>query len=1253
MKYAEYRQGQFSLAQVNKDVLQFWHENQVFEKSVTNRAGKPAFVFYEGPPSANGMPGIHHVMARAIKDIFCRYKTLKGFEVQRKGGWDTHGLPIELQVEKELGITKEDIGKTISIAEYNQKCKETVMKYKAEWDNITVKMGYWVDLENPYVTYENEYVESCWALLRKLYDKSLLYKGYTIQPFSPAAGTGLSSHELNLPGCYKDVKDTSVVAQFKIKGTENEYFLAWTTTPWTLPANSALAVGATIEYVTIKTHNQYTNQPIAVTFAKSLIHKLLGDKYVNRNDFDEAKDAKKIPYVITTECKGEDLVGTEYEQLLPYVQPLSLWRTENEKGTIYVDSLSQLKELMQKSLLQINNINQNSSKRYSIDQVKERLEQQLNWSIDSLSSPKVNDIILLSNDGEPMYRVYQVDKAFRVIAADFVTTEDGTGIVHISPTFGADDFRAAQVAGVPAIMVLDENGKEVPIVNRQGKFVAEVTDFAGLYVKEEYYSEEARKNPNFKPTDVLIAIKLKEENKAFKVEKYEHSYPHCWRTDKPILYYPLDSWFIKTTAYKARMAELNKTINWKPESTGTGRFGNWLENLVDWNLSRSRYWGVPLPIWRSEDTKQEVCIGSVEDLIKQGWISKELANQHFDYENLASLKELVNFPMSSTGNYISLQELAAKIPDFASKLDLHRPFADDIVLIGEGMQILKRETDLIDVWFDSGAMPYAQWGYPLKNAEKFKANFPADFISEGVDQTRGWFFTLHALAVMLEDSVAFKNVVSTGLVLDKNGAKMSKSKGNGVDPFATIDKYGADAVRWYMMANSNPWDNLKFNIDDLEDTQRRFFGTLQNTYSFFALYANLDDFRPDPTPNPSPSGRGTLTSTMSGSETPLPIGEGLGVGYTESDRWILSKLNSLINLVDNAYTDYEPTKVARAISNFVNEDLSNWYVRLNRKRFWKGEYNDDKRAAYQTLYTCLETVAKLMSPIAPFYSETLYRDLNTVAKIENVISVHLTDMPVANEKLMDLELEQKMALAQDVCSLVHSIRKKSMIKVRQPLAKIMIPLLDEKLKHQIEAVKDLIISEVNVKDITYIISSGGDDAGILIKKIKPNFKELGIKYKADMKHVSAAIQGFGKAEIAEIEKNGKISATANGKSYVLTLEDVEISSEDVAGWLTAKQGNLTVALDITLTDDLRQEGIARDLVNRIQNIRKDMNLDVQDKIKISVAHSAQDIVNQAVVNFKDYIAIEVQATTFDVLPTVANGQELEIDEYRVVVSVEK
>jgi isoleucyl-tRNA synthetase len=1144
MKYTEYKQGQFSLAQVNKDVLQFWHENQVFEKSVTNRAGKPAFVFYEGPPSANGMPGIHHVMARAIKDIFCRYKTLKGFEVQRKGGWDTHGLPIELQVEKELGITKEDIGKTISIAEYNQKCKETVMKYKAEWDNVTVKMGYWVDLENPYVTYENEYVESCWALLRKLYDKSLLYKGYTIQPFSPAAGTGLSSHELNLPGCYKDVKDTSVVAQFKIKGTENEYFLAWTTTPWTLPANSALAVGANIEYVTIKTHNQYTNQPIAVTFAKSLIHKLLGDKYVNRNDFDEAKDAKKIPYVITTECKGEDLVGTEYEQLLPYVQPLS-----------------------------------------------------------------------------------NADKAFRVIAADFVTTEDGTGIVHISPTFGADDFRAAQVAGVPAIMVLDENGKEVPIVNRQGKFVAEVTDFAGFYVKEEYYSEEERKNPNFKPTDVLIAIKLKEENKAFKVEKYEHSYPHCWRTDKPILYYPLDSWFIKTTAYKGRMAELNKTINWKPESTGIGRFGNWLENLVDWNLSRSRYWGVPLPIWRSEDTKQEVCIGSVEELIKKGWISKELANQHFDFsalKNTKNINELLKpYPQSSTGHYISLQEVADVVPNFKEKLDLHRPFADDIVLMGEGMQILKRETDLIDVWFDSGAMPYAQWGYPIKNAEKFKANFPADFISEGVDQTRGWFFTLHALAVMLEDSVAFKNVVSTGLVLDKNGAKMSKRLGNAVDPFATIDKYGADAVRWYMMANSNPWDNLKFNMDDLEDTQRRFFGTLQNTYSFFALYANLDDFRPS-----------------------KEINE---IALTESDRWILSKLNSLINLVDNAYADYEPTKVARAISNFVNEDLSNWYVRLNRKRFWKGEYNDDKRAAYQTLYTCLETVAKLMSPIAPFYSETLYRDLNTVAKTENVISVHLTDMPVANEKLINLELEQKMALAQDVCSLVHSIRKKSMIKVRQPLAKIMIPLLDEKLKHQIEAVKDLIISEVNVKDITYI----GDDAGILIKKIKPNFKELGIKYKADMKHVSAAIQGFGKAEIAEIEKNGKISATANGKSYVLTLEDVEISSEDVAGWLTAKQGNLTVALDITLTDDLRQEGIARDLVNRIQNIRKDMNLDVQDKIKISVAHSEQDIVNQAVANFKDYIAVEVQATTFDVLPTVANGQELEIDEYRVVVSVEK
>jgi isoleucyl-tRNA synthetase len=1159
MKYTEYKQGQFSLAQVNKDVLQFWHENQVFEKSVTNRAGKPAFVFYEGPPSANGMPGIHHVMARAIKDIFCRYKTLKGFEVQRKGGWDTHGLPIELQVEKELGITKEDIGKTISIAEYNQKCKETVMKFKAEWDNVTVKMGYWVDLENPYVTYENEYVESCWALLRKLYDKSLLYKGYTIQPFSPAAGTGLSSHELNLPGCYKDVKDTSVVAQFKIKGAENQYFLAWTTTPWTLPANSALAVGANIEYVTIKTHNQYTNQPISVTFAKSLINKLLGDKYVDRNDYTEGRDNKKIPYVLESECLGKDLVGIEYEQLLPYVQPLN-----------------------------------------------------------------------------------NADKAFRVIAADFVTTEDGTGIVHISPTFGADDFRAAQVAGVPAIMVLDENGKEVPIVNRQGKFVAEVTDFAGFYVKEEYYSEEARKNPTFKPTDVLIAIKLKEENKAFKVEKYEHSYPHCWRTDKPILYYPLDSWFIKTTAYKGRMAELNKTINWKPESTGTGRFGNWLENLVDWNLSRSRYWGVPLPIWRSEDTKQEVCIGSVEELIKKGWISKTLANQHFDYENLMKspqgLKALAGletqvFPQSSTGNYISLQELAALIPDFASKLDLHRPFADDVVLIGEGMQILKRETDLIDVWFDSGAMPYAQWGYPIKNAEKFKANFPADFISEGVDQTRGWFFTLHALAVMLEDSVAFKNVVSTGLVLDKNGAKMSKRLGNAVNPFETIEKYGADAVRWYMMANSNPWDNLKFNMDDLEDTQRRFFGTLQNTYSFFAMYANLDNYEID-------------------EQNVLPYEK-----RQVLDRWIISVLQNLIATVDEAYADYDVTRAVRAINDFVSDHLSNWYVRLSRKRFWLGTMTEDKLAAYQTLHECLLVTAQLMSPVAPFFAETLYKNMTDGIRQKAITnntplqhnSVHLTLFTEPNQKLIDRDLEQSMTLAQDVCSLVHSLRKKSSIKVRQPLTKVLIPVLDEKLKRQIEAVKDLIISEVNVKDITYI----GDDAGILIKKIKPNFKELGIKYKADMKHVSAAIQGFGKAEIAEIEKNGKISATANGKSYVLTLEDVEISSEDVAGWLTAKQGNLTVALDITLTDDLRQEGIARDLVNRIQNIRKDMNLDVQDKIKISVAHSAQDIVNQAVANFKDYIAIEVQATTFDVLPTVANGQELEIDEYRVVVSVEK
>ena len=1156
MKYTEYKQGSFSLAQINKEVLQFWQDNKVFEQSVSNREGKPSFVFFEGPPSANGKPGIHHVMARTIKDIFCRYKTLKGYQVKRKGGWDTHGLPIELQVEKELGITKEDIGKTISIADYNQKCRETVMKYKAEWDSITTQMGYWVDLDNPYITYENEYIESCWALLKRLYEKGLLYKGYTIQPYSPAAGTGLSSHELNMPGAYRDVKDTSVVAQFRIKGTENEYFLAWTTTPWTLPSNSALAVGENIEYIKIKTHNQYTNQPITVIFAKALLNKLLGDKYVNRNDFEEGKDSKKIPYVIESECLGKDLVGIAYEQLMPYVQPF-----------------------------------------------------------------------------------YDADKAFHVIAGDFVTTEDGTGIVHIAPTFGADDFRAAKAAGVPAITLKDETGKEVPLVNRQGKFVAQCAaneqislELADKFVKEDYEMEEVRSAKDYKSTDVQIAIYLKESNKAFKVEKYEHNYPHCWRTDKPILYYPLDSWFIKTTALKGRMAELNKTINWKPEATGTGRFGNWLENLVDWNLSRSRYWGVPLPIWRNADASQEVCIGSVEELIEKGWLHKDLVSQYFTtpqgLEALAGLGGKV-YPQSSTSNYISLQEIADKVPDFKEKLDLHRPFADEIVLIGEGMQILKRETDLIDVWFDSGAMPYAQWGYPIKNEEIFKANYPADFISEGIDQTRGWFFTLHAIATMLFDSIAFKNVVSTGLVLDRNGNKMSKSKGNVINPFETIDKYGADAVRWYLVGNSNPWDNLKFSLDDLETMQRGFFGTLQNTYSFFALYANFDDF------------------IFGGEEVPMQK-------RTESDRWILSKLNSLVKLVDNAYADYEPTKVARAIAYFVNEDLSNWYVRLNRKRFWKSEYNEDKRAAYQTLYTCLETVAVLMSPIAPFYSDALFRDLNIVRigvnekYLHRQISVHLEDMPVALESLIDTDLEEKMTLAQNVCSLVHSLRKKSSIKVRQPLTKILIPVLDEKIKTQIEAVKDLIISEINVKDIAYI----GDDAGILVKKIKPNFKELGIKYKADMKHISGAIQAFTKEQIAEIEKKGKLTVNANGKSYDLTLEDVEISSEDVAGWLTAKQGNLTVALDITLTDELRQEGIARDLVNRIQNIRKDSNFDVQDKIKVQIQQS-QDLVNQAIVRFKDYISTETQAVSLDVVPSVANGQEVELDELKLVVRVER
>ena len=1098
MKYREYK-GQ-DYAQLADEVLTNWKKHKVFARSISEKEGNPSFTFYEGPPSANGTPGIHHVMARAVKDIFCRFKTLKGFQVKRKGGWDTHGLPVELQVEKELGITKEDIGKKITVEEYNQRCRETVMKFKDQWDDLTEKMGYWVDLDNPYVTFEREYMESLWWLLKQLYDKGLLYKGYTIQPYSPAAGTGLSSHELNQPGTYRDVKDTSLTAQFKVKGEANTYLLAWTTTPWTLAANSALAVGKGINYVKVKSFNPYTFEPVIVILAKDRMNAYFNSKASDLSISDYSKGDKLIPFEIVDEMKGKDLEGLQYEQLLPYVQPNG--------------------------------------------------------------------------------------NAFRVIEGDFVTTEDGTGIVHISPTFGADDYRVAQKAGIGAIMVKDEEGNDMPIVDRQGRYVKEMGEFAGRYVKNEYYSDESTPE---KSLDVDLAIKLKEENKAFKVEKYEHSYPHCWRTDKPVLYYPLDSWFIKTTAYKDKLVELNKTINWKPASTGTGRFGNWLENLVDWNLSRSRYWGTPLPIWRSEDGKEEICIGSI-----------------------AELKEEV-------AKSVKAGFMAEQIGD---DFDLHRPYVDDVILMSPSGKKMVRETDLIDVWFDSGAMPYAQWHYPFENKEIFDNNYPADFIAEGVDQTRGWFFTLHAIAGMLFDKVAFKNVIANGLVLDKNGNKMSKRLGNAVDPFETMSKYGPDATRWYMISNANPWDNLKFNEEGVAEVQRRFFGTLHNTYSFFALYANLDGF------------------DFKGSEIPV-------ANRPESDRWILSKLNSLIGEVEKAYDEYEPTRAARLIQEFTIDDMSNWYVRLNRKRFWRGEVNDDKNAAYQTLYSCLSTIAKLGSPIAPFYMDRLYNDLNEVSGKESSDSVHLTVFPMIDESIVNKDLEEQMALAQNISSLVHSLRKKEKLKVRQPLSKILIPTLNSAFKQHVQAVEELILTEVNVKGIEYI----DDASGVLVKKIKPNFRKLGQQHGSKMKEIAGKINAFGQEEIAEIERNDGMNLILSGETIFLTLEDVEITSEDIPGWTVASEGKLTVALDITLTDDLKKEGIARDIVNRVQNLRKDMGLEVQDKIRINVEKNS-DLINSALDANKEYICQETQALSLDVLENIIGGQLLEIDEHKVIVKIE-
>ncbi|MCG8318919.1 MAG: isoleucine--tRNA ligase [Cytophagales bacterium] len=1099
MKYKEYKA--IDLAGMAEEVLSEWKKRDIFNKSIESREGGETFTFYEGPPSANGTPGIHHVMARTLKDVFCRYKTLKGYQVKRKGGWDTHGLPVEIKVEKELGITKDDIGKKITIEEYNQRCREAVMKFKDEWDDLTEKIGYWVDLDNPYLTFDKDYMESLWYLLKKFYDKGLLYKGYTIQPYSPAAGTGLSSHELNQPGCYKMVKDTSITAHFKIKNTENDYFLAWTTTPWTLPANSALAIGKNIAYVKVQTFNPYTYKPVNVILAKERMKAYFSEKAKGLSIEDYQPGDKLIPYKVVESYTGADLEGMAYEQLLPYVP---------------------------------------------------------------LPHP-----------------------AFTVVIGDYVTTEDGTGIVHISKTFGADDFRTCEQHGIPGVMVKDELGNYVPIVDKKGKFVKEITDFAGMYVKN--YEGKDESDPEYKSTDVLIAIKLKEENKAFKVEKYEHSYPHCWRTDKPVLYYPLDSWFIKTTAYKDQLVNLNKTINWKPVSTGTGRFGNWLENLVDWNLSRSRFWGTPLPIWRTKDQKEEKCIGSIKALKTE--VEKSIRAGFMDQ------------PIGD---------------DF----DLHRPYVDNIVLVSESGQEMYREEALIDVWFDSGAMPYAQWHYPFENEEIFQQNFPADYITEGVDQTRGWFFTLHAIAGMLFDNVAFKNVIANGLVLDKHGNKMSKRLNNTVDPFKTLEVFGPDATRWYMIANANPWDNLKFNKEGIKEVQRRFFGTLHNTYSFFALYANLDQF------------------TFAEEEIPL-------ARRPESDRWIISRLNSLILMVDDCLEAYEPTKACRAIQDFVIDDLSNWYVRLNRKRFWVGDYTEDKQAAYQTLYTCLITVAKLGSPMAPFYMERLFLDLNNTSGQEQLESVHLGYFPQAESPFIDTALEEKMKLSQNISSLVHSLRKKEKIKVRQPLAKVLIPVLDPEVKEMIHEVEDLIKTEVNVKKVEYI----DDTAGVIVKKIKPNFRELGQKYGARVKHIAAAIKEFGQEEIGVLEKGSPLEIHVDDETIYVDIDDVEIMSEDIPGWLVASDGGLTVALDVHITEDLKKEGIARDLVNRVQNLRKDMGLAVQDKIMISIAKN-EALINDALLANKEYICRETQALSLDIKEDLVDGKLLEMDELKLLVKID-
>jgi len=1113
-----------SLTNIAAETLTFWKENDIFQKSIRLRDGKEPYVFFEGPPSANGLPGIHHVIGRTIKDIFPRYKTMKGFKVERKAGWDTHGLPVELGVEKELGITKEDIGTKISIEAYNEACRKAVMKYTDVWNNLTERIGYWVDMDAPYVTYKPKYMESVWWLLSQLYKKNLLYKGYTIQPYSPKAGTGLSSHEINQPGAYQDVTDTTIVAQFKaLKNSLPEklqklegsvHFLAWTTTPWTLPSNTALTVGPKIDYVAVQTFNQYTFEPLVVILAEALVGKQFGKKFFAVEALADlaAYNAgdKKIPFLVVDKYKGSELVGSKFEQLLPFALP------------------------------------------------------------------------------------YQnPENAFRVIAGDFVTTEDGTGIVHTAPTFGADDALVAKQATpeVPPLLVLDENETPIPLVDLQGKFTQHVGPYAGKYVKNEYYNEGEVPE---RSVDVEIAIQLKEENKAFHVEKYKHSYPHCWRTDKPVLYYPLDSWFVKVTEKRDRLFELNETINWKPKSTGEGRFGNWLKNANDWNLSRSRYWGIPLPIWRTEDGTEEILIGSLEELkaeiqkaIEAGVQSKDVFAD-FEVGNM------------SEENY--------------AKIDLHKNIVDQITLVAPSGKPMQREADLIDVWFDSGSMPYAQWHYPFENKELIDKEqfYPADFIAEGVDQTRGWFYTLHAISTLVFDSVAYKNVVSNGLVLDKYGKKMSKRLGNGIDPFKTMDTYGPDATRWYMISNANPWDNLKFDIDGIDEVRRKFFGTLYNTYSFFSLYANLDNF--------------------SYKENAVVLEE-----RPEIDRWILSELNTLVKNVDAFYEAYEPTKAARAIQDFVSENLSNWFVRLSRRRFWKGDYKQDKISAYQSLYTCLLTVAKLSAPIAPFFMDNLYKDLTNAVKGNHAESVHLVDFPTCNEDFIDTSLERKMQKAQQISSMVLSLRKKEMIKVRQPLQRVMIPVLDQREREDITAIQDLIISEVNVKEIELI----DDASGILVKNIKPNFKVLGPKYGKEMRFVGAAVQQFGQEEIQTLEKDGKIAIEINGNFVDLNIEEVEITSQDIEGWLVTNQGGLTVALDVHITEALRKEGIARELINRIQNIRKETGLEVTDTIHLSLEEDAA--LKEAVLENESYIKSETLTNTLEFSTALEEGVVVEFD----------